>query len=99
MRITWRWALTLAFGVVVAGVLLSLLSGSPDPPTPDGILRNGDCVEIESDLDAREVSCTGDLGVDLVVEVVVDFDERCPARTEPHRDQQGMGIACVHIPS
>jgi len=98
-RISWRWVLTFCVAVVVSGVVLSLFTGGADVPAPDGILRVGDCVEIEVDLDAREISCTGDVDVDLVVVVVIDFDERCPARAEPHRDQQGMGIACVQVPS
>jgi molecular chaperone DnaJ len=98
-RISWRWVLTFCVAVVAGGVVLSLLTGGADEPAPDGILRVGDCVEIEVDLDAREVACTGDVGIDQVVLVVVDFDERCPASAEPHRDQQGMGIACVEVPS
>jgi molecular chaperone DnaJ len=90
--------LILASAVVVGGVILSLFTDTAEPPTPDGVLRVGDCVEIEADLDAREVACTGDPAVDRFVRVVVDFNSRCPSLTEPHRDQLGMGVACVSIP-
>jgi hypothetical protein len=97
-RISWRWVLILASAVVVGGVVLSLFTDTAEPPAPDGVLRVGDCVEIETDLDAREVPCTGDPAVDRVVRVVVDFNAPCPSLTEPHRDQLGMGVACVSIP-
>ena len=68
--------------------------GTPRPP--DGILRIADCVEIEPDNDAREIACTGEQ--DLVVRAVVAFDATCPNGTAPHRDRQGMGVACIERP-
>ena len=70
-------------------------SGVDDNVGPDGILRNGDCVEIQMNGDAREISCTGE--VDLVVRAFIPFDGTCPGLTEPHRDRQGMGVACVEL--
>ena len=43
----------------------------------------------------REVLCTDDPTVDLKVEAFVPFSDSCPGGTSPHRDRQGMGIACV----
>ncbi len=34
----------------------------------------------------------------LVVEAFVPFGATCPGLTEPHRDHQGMGVACIDIP-
>ena len=70
-----------------------------EPAPPDGILRNGDCVEIELDNDAREVACTGDLSVDRGVRAVIPFDDTCPGLLRPHRDRLGMGVACVEFPA
>jgi hypothetical protein len=92
-RIPWR----LMGGIVVVGSAAVLLGAIfVDPPAdapPDGLLRSGSCVTIEPNGDAREVACTGE--GDLVVEQLVPIDARCPGGTEPHRDRQGLGIACV----
>jgi len=95
-RVPWRSLLL--FGSVAIGAILVLaqFSGVDDDVGPDGILRNGDCVEIQVNGDAREVSCTGEL--DLVVRAFIPFDGTCPGLTEPHRDRQGMGVACVDLP-
>jgi molecular chaperone DnaJ len=87
----------LALGVLtVAGVVvLAQFTDPGDPPGPDGILRVGDCVTLLANTDAREVPCTGE--DDRVVRAFVAFDETCPGLTEPHRDRQGMGIACLDI--
>jgi len=67
----------------------------PAGPAPvDNLLRSGDCVAIEPNLDAREVPCTG-ARTDLVVVQLIPISSRCPAGTEGHRDRQGMGIACI----
>jgi hypothetical protein len=87
----------MVIGVVLATaaglVVLSLLTEPGREPAPDGILRVGDCVEYQPDDDAAEVPCTG--ADDLVVRAFVPFDGTCPLLTEPHRDHQGMGVACI----
>ena len=65
---------------------------------PDGILGVDSCVAIETNGFAREVLCTRDAEVDLVVAALVPFDATCPGGTEPHQDRQGMGIACITRP-
>ena len=81
-----------AIGIAV--VVIGAATRKPDTVRPpDGVLGTGSCVVIETNGDASETNCEGD--GDLVVEVVVAFDSTCPAGTEPHRDSQGLGIACV----
>jgi molecular chaperone DnaJ len=95
-RVPWRTLGVVGLVAVIGVFVLSVLTEPTEPTPPDGILRNGDCVEIEPDNDAREVACTGE--DDLVVRAFVPFDDTCPNGTEPHRDRQGMGIACIERP-
>ncbi len=97
-RIPWRSLLFVGVIGVIGVVVLAQFTDPGDPLGPDGILGVGSCVTIESNGFAREVLCTGDVAVDLVVEALVPFDATCPTRTEPHQDRQGMGIACVAVP-
>lgn len=90
----WR---TLGFfgAIAIVGVVaLSQFVEPREPAGPDGIIRVGDCVEILPNTDAREIACTG-AAEELVVAAFVPFDQTCPGRSEPHRDRQGMGVACV----
>lgn len=92
-RYPWKLVLGMAaFGatVVLVGAALYEPAG---PERPDNLLGPGSCVEIEANGDAREVTCTGD--DQLVVEVLVPIDGRCPDGTAGHRDRQGRGLACV----
>jgi len=70
--------------------------GAAVPLGPDGLLQAGSCVVVNANQLAVEVDCaeehTG------VVRALVGFDMTCPADTQPIRDRQGMGIACV-VPS
>lgn len=94
-RVPWR---SLLFFGVVAIVGIVVLAQFTDPAAlngPDGIIEIGSCVQIEANGDAREVACTADAAVDLVVAAFVPFDTKCPSRTVAHRDRQGMGIACI----
>lgn len=95
-RVPWRSLLVFGSFAVVGILVLAQFSGVDDQVGPDGILRNGDCVEIQANGDAREILCAGEL--DLVVRAFVPFDGTCPGLTEPHRDRQGMGVACVELP-
>lgn len=97
-RFPWRSMLVVAVIGIIGVVVLAQFTDPGDPPGPDGILRVGDCVAFEANGDAREVVCTGDGAVDLRVEAFVPFDAPCPGSTEPHRDRQGMGVACVALP-
>jgi molecular chaperone DnaJ len=95
-RVPWRSLLLVGVVGMFGIVVLAQFSDGIDEAGPDGILRNGDCVDIEPNGDAREVECTG--VSDLVVRAFIPFDGTCPGRTEPHRDRQGMGVACIQLP-
>jgi hypothetical protein len=82
---------------IVAIVVLAQFTEPGEPRGPDGIIQIGSCVVIEANGDAREVACTADPAVDLVVEAFVPFSDSCPGATVAHRDRQGMGIACVGV--
>ncbi len=106
-RVPWRTLLVCGVLATVGIVVVAQFTEPSGPATPDGILRVGDCVTIDPNNDARETTCAADAGtdadagigaetaIDLVVRAFIPFDATCPGRTEPHRDRQGMGIACV----
>lgn len=92
-RVPWKM---MGLVTVVGSSIILFASAFAQPPSeesPDGILRIGSCVAIEPNGDAREVACTGE--DDVVVELLVPTDARCPQDTEPHRDRLGLGIACI----
>jgi molecular chaperone DnaJ len=92
-RFPWKPMLVVA-AVGSALVLVSAaLADAPEDEVPDGILRTDSCVVIEPNGDAREVACTGE--DDIVVELLIPTDARCPVGMEPHRDRLGLGIACI----
>jgi len=97
-RIPWRSVLFVAMLAIVGIVVLAQFTDPGEPRGPDGIIQIGSCVAIESNGDAREVLCTADPALDLVVEGFVPFAESCPGGTVAHRDRQGMGVACVAAP-
>lgn len=97
-RIPWRSVLFVAMLAIIGIVVLAQFTEPGEPRGPDGIIQIGSCVTIEPNGDAREVLCTADPAVDLVVEGFVPFDEACPGGTVAHRDRQGMGVACVADP-
>lgn len=81
-------------GIGIAAVLLlNILSGPGLPSGPDGLISGGSCVVIDVNQLANEVSC--DQPHYGVARTLVGFDMTCPADTQPFRDRQGMGIACV----
>lgn len=92
-RFPWKAMLLVA---AVGSVLVLVSAALADPPeaeVPDGILRTDSCVTIEPNGDAREVACTGE--DDIVVELLIPTDARCPVGMEPHRDRLGLGVACI----
>ena len=78
---------------IVAVLLLNILSGPAMPSGPDGLISGGSCVVIDANQLANEVSC--DQPHYGVARTLVGFDMTCPTDTQPFRDRQGMGIACV----
>lgn len=91
----WRFlAVLTAAGIGV--VLLGVFTYTPSkPPPPDNVLQAGSCVVIEENGDATEVTC--DTDHDGVVESLLIEDELCPSDAEPHRDSQGLGVACIRF--
>jgi molecular chaperone DnaJ len=96
-RFPWRSVSFFAALAIIAIVVLAQFTEPGEPRGPDGIIQIGSCVTIEPNGDAREVACTQDPAVDLVVEAFVPFAASCPGATVAHRDRQGMGIACVGV--
>ncbi len=91
----WRFlAVLTAIGIGV--VLLGVFTYTPSkPPPPDNVLQAGSCVVIAENGDASEVNC--DTDHDGVVESLLIADELCPSDAEPHRDSQGLGVACIRF--
>jgi molecular chaperone DnaJ len=96
-RFPWRSVSFFAAIAIIAVVVLAQFTEPGEPRGPDGIIQIGSCVVIEPNGAAREVACTADPAVDLVVEAFVPFADSCPGATVAHRDRQGMGIACVGV--
>jgi hypothetical protein len=93
MRFPWRGMLLAAVGGAVL-VLIAHSFTDPGPPgAPDQLLTSGSCVNISPQLDVFEVTCSGPH--DAVVSQLIGTDRVCPVGTEPFRDRQGMGKACV----
>lgn len=89
----WRMVGSLT-GIGIAVVLLiNILSDPVTPSGPDGLISGGSCVVIDANQLANEVPC--DQQHYGVARTLVGFDMTCPTDTEPYRDRQGMGIACV----
>jgi molecular chaperone DnaJ len=92
-RFPWRFMAVLAsIGILV--VLVGVIITKPSKPLPpDNLLLPGSCVVVQQNGDAAEVNCSD--AHDGVVQVVVPFGDTCPNGTDPHRDRQGMGTACI----
>ena len=92
----WRMIGFTAGGLIALVLVLHALSDPAVPLGPDGLLQAGSCVVVNANQLAVEVQCTEEhTGV---VKALVGFDMTCPIDTQPIRDRQGMGIACV-VPS
>ena len=92
-RFPWKPMLLVA---AVGSALVLVSAALADPPgeeVPDGIIRSNSCVAIEPNGDAREVVCTGD--GDIVVQLIIPTDARCPVGMQGHRDRLGLGVACI----
>jgi len=92
-RFPWRAMLAVAAAGAVIVLVLHAFSSPAVPGAPDQLLSSGSCVVIGTDLMASEVSC--DAPHDAIVRQLIATDRICPTDTEPYRDRQGMGIACV----
>lgn len=90
------WKLMLVTGVLGSGLVMFAASfnDAPSVEPPDGIIRSGSCVMIETNGDAREVACTNTPS-DIVVSLLLPTGATCPAEMAPHRDRLGLGTACI----
>lgn len=93
MRFPWRAMLLAAFVGAVLVLIAHSLTEPGTPGAPDQLISSGSCVDISAQLDVFEVTCSGPH--DAVVEQLIGTDRVCPVGTEPFRDRQGMGKACV----
>ncbi len=93
-RIPWRSLLFFSAIAIIVIVVLAQFNEPGDPAAPDGILRNGDCVEVLPNNLVGEVACTGE-GGELVVRQFIAFDRVCSNGWTAYQDRQGMGVACV----
>ena len=92
-RMPWRLMGVMAIVGSAAVLASAAFTDSPADEVPDGILRVGSCVEIEPNLDAREVDCS--TSPELVVRLMLPTGATCPAPYLTHRDRLGLGTACV----
>lgn len=93
--VPWRFMLALATLGIAFVIVNAAFTKPSEPVPPDNLLGSGSCVAIEPNGDAREVTCDGTN--DGVVAELIDEDGICPSGSEPHRDRQGMGVACVRM--
>jgi hypothetical protein len=92
-RFPWKF-LGVLFLIGLAFIVLGIVTASdPVLPKVDNVLQPGDCVIIQPNGDAAESLCTEPHSG--IVDVLVPTGGTCDPTTEPHRDQQGMGTACV----
>jgi molecular chaperone DnaJ len=97
-RFPWKLAgVMFAIGAIVVLIGAALYEPGTDPP-PDNVLEPGSCVVVEQNRDVREVNCTGSAD-ELVVATLVAVDEICPDGLAAYRDRQGLGMACIRLPS
>jgi molecular chaperone DnaJ len=86
-------------GMAVVGIGFALFGvftyRAPTPGPPDQLLERGSCVVIETNGDVSEVNCESDH--DGVVDSIIGAAETCLTPFEPHRDRQGLGVACVRL--
>jgi molecular chaperone DnaJ len=92
-RFPWKFVLSLIVLGAAGVLILNAVSQPAEPLGPDGLLSGGSCVAIDATQAAVEVDCDGPH--DGVVQQLIGFDMTCPTDTEPYRDRQGMGVACV----
>ncbi|MEO6652214.1 MAG: J domain-containing protein, partial [Ilumatobacteraceae bacterium] len=94
-RVPWKMMIVIAVAGSLVILVASLFNDPPSEEVPDGILRTGSCVAMESNGDVREVRCTGD--DDIVVEYLIPTDASCPGGLGAFRDRLGLGTVCIKL--
>ena len=94
-RMPWKMMLVVATVGAAVVLVASVFNDPPSTEVPDGILRIGSCVEIDTNGMAREIACTNP--DDTVVQYVIPTDGTCPSGLGGYPDRLGLGAACVEI--
>lgn len=94
-RMPWKMMLIVATVGAAAVLVGSVFNDPPSTEVPDGILRIGSCVEIDTNGMAREIACTH--LDDTVVQYVIPTDGTCPSGLGGYPDRLGLGAACIEI--
>jgi molecular chaperone DnaJ len=92
-RFPWRGMLICAVLGIVLVLFLHATAKPTEPGKPDQLLSAGSCVNIDDQLAVFEVMCSEPH--EGVVRQLVATDRTCPTGSDPYRDRQGMGVACV----
>lgn len=93
----WRFVWTAVALGTCAVILSAALAGPLTDVEPDGVIRSGSCVEIDSAGFAREVACSG-ANADQVVRDLVPTDAVCGDGTVGYLDRLGLGRVCLNSP-
>jgi len=94
-RVPWKLMAVMAVAGSAVILFAAAFNDSPSTEPPDGILRVGSCVSVETNFDVREVACTGT--DDIVVDLVIPTDATCPTRLGTFRDRLGLGKVCIEV--
>jgi hypothetical protein len=91
-RMPWKLMGVAAVVGSLAIVASAAFTDAPQDEPPDGILRAGSCVAVETNLDVREIDCDA---AEFVVRLMLPTGSTCPQPYATHRDRLGLGTACV----
>jgi len=94
-RLPWKMMIVIAAVGSAVILVASLFNDPPSEEVPDGILRTGSCVAMESNGDVREIACNG--VDDIVVEYLIPTDASCPGGLGAFRDRLGLGTVCIEM--
>ncbi len=92
-----RFPIWMVVSVVVLGVIFVFTAGAlrteHPPARPDGLLRPGECANIDDSFSAVEVPCTEPHA--YVVHDFVNGNGSCPIDTEQYRERQRNVVVCL----
>lgn len=92
-----RFPIWMVISVVVVGVIFVFTAGAlrseHQPPAPDGLLRPGECANIDDSVSAIEVPCHE--AHQYVVRAVLDDNGSCPYDTKQYRERQRNVVVCL----
>lgn len=91
--IGWMLVLGLLVVIFVFTAYAASSKREGEPGRVDGLLRPGECVDIDAQGYAFEVPCTGPHAG--VVQLLPPFDAPCPSGSSSYRDRNAMSQVCV----